>query len=566
MTSTTPSVAAPQEQPDFPVNPALIEEMLKLLVKAIRAHQLYLRNNPMYQRAVELLRGSFAPIWEKIDELPLVVNESELKWMGRPVMQEDSKSESLPWLFYKDGVRELRFTRNFEQEEAEGLLEVIQRAKTANPEDDDLISMLWEKDFVHLRYRFVDLASEQVTSVDTIVSEEPPKRVNPQQVMEEMQESKPAGVVSLDDFDATLYFLDEKEIEYLRNEVKFEYDADMRRNVISIVLDIYEQQTDPVVREELTGIIDNFMLHLLSAGQFSAVAFLLREVAQAALRAKELKPNQRETLATIPDRLSAPEALTQLLQSLDESAQLPPPNELGELFEQLRVTALESVFLWVGRLQNVKLRPLLEAAADRLAVTNTGELVRLIASPQPGVASEAIRRAGALRTPAAVSPLAKVLSERDPTLRQLAVLALAEIGSPGALQVLEKALDDTDRDVRVAAARAIAAKLYRPALTRLETVIKGKGIRSADLTEKMAMFETYGSLCGDPGVSLLDGYLNPKGGLFGRKEDPEFRACAAMALGKIGSSAAHDALRRASAEKEILVRNAVNKALSRGTT
>ena len=44
---------------------------------------------------------------------------------------------------------------------------------------------------------------------------------------------------SMSDFDGTLYFLDEREIEYLQTEVDREYRADLRQNVVSILLDIY---------------------------------------------------------------------------------------------------------------------------------------------------------------------------------------------------------------------------------------------------------------------------------------------------------------------------------------
>ena len=567
MTSTTTSTAVQgTEQAEPPVSPDLVEEMLKLLAKAVRAHQLYLPNNPMYQRALELLRGSFVPIWEKIDELPLIVAESEFKFAGHVVHSEDSKSESLPWVFYKDGVRELRMLRGFEITEAEGLLEIIQRARTATPEDDDLLSMLWEKDFLNLRYRFVDLGMESAAPVEGTMQQDPPKNVDAGHVQEEVEEQKAqAGVVSLDDFDSTLYFLDDREVEYLKSEVRREYQVDMRRNIVSIILDIYEQQSDVAIREEISQLLDNFMLHLLSAGQFSAVAFLLREVADASRRAKDITAEQKSKLNTIPDRLSAPAALSQLLQSLDEAEHLPPQEELLELFEQLRMAALGTVFAWVGKLQNTKLRPMLESAAERLAMSNTSELVRLITSPDANVALEAIRRAGGLKTPAAVTPLAKVMSERDPMLRQAAVQALAEIGSAGALQVLEKGTDDQDRDVRVTTVRVFAAKSYRPALPRLEAAIKGRGLKEADLTEKMAVFEAYGTLCGDAGISLLDGILNAKGGLFGRKEDSEVRACAAMALGKIGTASAAESLRRSANEKDVLVRNAVTRALSRQT-
>jgi HEAT repeat protein len=59
---------------------------------------------------------------------------------------------------------------------------------------------------------------------------------------------------------------------------------------------------------------------------------------------------------------------------------------------------------------------------------------------------------------------------------------------------------------------------------------------------------------------LLDGLLNAKG-FMGKKDDPEIRACAAMALGKIASKKAMDALNKATSEKDVIVRNAVSRAI-----
>src|SRR2546423_1345289 len=306
------------------------------------------------------------------------------------------------------------------------------------------------------------------------------------------------------------------------------------------------------------------MLHLLSAGQYHNVAYLIRESLISGLRAIDIVPAHAERMAQIPARLSTPTALTQLLQSIDGAADLPPAAELIELFEQLRGSALATVLEWLSRLQNPRLRPLLEQAAARLAAQNTAELVRLILSPTREVALEAIRRAGALKTPAAVAPISKVLKDGDATLRTTAVQALAEIGSPSALQVLERAVDDGDRDVRVSIIRALQSRAYRPVLPQLESIVKGRAIREADLTEKMAVFEAYGSLCGNAGVAALDGILNGKS-MFGRREDSELRACAAVALGRISTADSRAALQKAANEKDVVVRNAVGRAL-RGVT
>jgi HEAT repeat protein len=76
----------------------------------------------------------------------------------------------------------------------------------------------------------------------------------------------------------------------------------------------------------------------------------------------------------------------------------------------------------------------------------------------------------------------------------------------------------------------------------------------------MAFFEAYGLLCGDGGVPMLADILHTKR-LLGGREDQELRACAAMALGKVGTDLAMIALQRALADRDVLVRNAVSKAV-----
>jgi HEAT repeat protein len=51
------------------------------------------------------------------------------------------------------------------------------------------------------------------------------------------------------------------------------------------------------------------------------------------------------------------------------------------------------------------------------------------------------------------------------------------------------------------------------------------------------------------------------GGLFKHKEPPETRACAALALGKLRTPEAREVLQRAAGDKELVVRNAVSRAL-----
>jgi HEAT repeats len=600
--ATVPAEEPERQEPPF--SPALVEELLRQLDKTVRAHQLYMHNNPTYLKALETLRSAFAPVWAETDSLSLSVTDLKFTWWGVSVHdQPERASDSLPWTFFKDGLREITLTPGFEGAELELLLDIIPRVRKAATHEDDLLTLLWEQEFAHLTYRYVEVASEAGIPIDP--SAEPGRwPVEPGEVVEDLRgaidearqavaasdaehqegerrgppgsgggggadeemKQSPSGIVKMEDFDSTLYFLDAAEIAYLHSETEREYATDLRRTVLTGLLDVFELQTDAAIRQEVTRNLDALTLHLLAGRQFSNVAFLLREIGTVLDRAKDLTPELKERLASLPDRLSDPAALSQLLQAMDEAETLPPRADLEELFSQLRPIALGTVFGWLGSTTNAKLRPLLEGAAERLAQSNTSELVKLISSAEGLVAMEAVKRAGGLKTAAAVPALGKVLSEPYRELRVAAVLSLVEIGTPGAMQALEKALEDVDRDVRVAAIKALSQKTYKPALSKVTALVKANQIREADRTERLAMFELYGSLCGDGGVSWLDELLNPKGGLFSKKEDPELRACAAIALGKISTQKSQQALQKALAEKDVVVRNAVNRALKGGAS
>ncbi|HET9425051.1 MAG TPA: HEAT repeat domain-containing protein [Gemmatimonadaceae bacterium] len=555
---------------DLPQGYAAVEELMRLMVKAVRAQQLYAANNPMHKAALEALRAGFARVWEETPELVLTVGETELQWQGVSVLADPVKSsDSLAWLFYKDGIRELRLARGIEEAEIVRFLDILGRARKATIDSDDLVTMLWEAELTGLSYSYRDAQADEVETGDISRVKGPAGDMSPEEVQLGVEQSVAAsqgrrsGVVNMADFDQTLYFLDEREIDYLKREVGREYEQDLRTNIVAALLDIFEQQSNDVVREECLDYVETMLAFLLASGNFRGVAYLLGETRAAASRPGDLSPRIRQRIDGLPDRLSAPEAVEQLLEALDDAPMLPPRDELTLLFEQLRPGALGTVFRWLPKVRDDRLGALVTEVAGRLAASNTAELVKLVDSPDIVVSNEAMRRAGALKAQAAVGAIGRILTDADPRRRQIAAQALAEIGSAGAMQSLERALGDTDRDVRVMAMRAMAAGNHRPATARLEAFVRGREIRDADITEKTAAFETYGSLCGDSGVPHLDAILNGKGFL-GKRDDSSMRAAAAMGLGRVNSAKAREALQKSAADKEPVVRNAVAKALRGG--
>ena len=545
-----------------PQETAAVENLLQVFTKGLRAIQLYLPNNPVYQRSIANVTGAFAPVWEECAELELEVGETEFRWDSATVLSQP-KAESLAWVLYKDGVRSLTFMPGVEDGEIVRFLEVVNKARHLPPEsNDDLLTLLWEANLESIQYDYVDLTAADHHPIEASTEEPPPATMAEirREVEEEPEPQRPPGLVDLEEFDSTLYFLDPKEIQYLKGEVDREYAQNLRGNVLSMLFDLLELQTYATVRAELISIVENFIPYLLAAGDFQSVAYVLREIRAVRQRARELLDEHRVTLEELPAKLSQSDTLAQLLQSLDEAHVHPTEEELGELFRELRPEALETLLAWLPRLTNQRVRELLGNSTRRLAAAHPDRLAAAIASDDEAVVLEAIRVVGHVKLPPVVPALGRALKQDIPAIRRAAVSALAAIGSPGALKELETAVDDEDRDVRVGAVRAFANRGYRGGFSKIEAIVSGNSLRQADLTEKTAFFEAYGTLAGPSGIKKLQSMLRAKG-FIKRKEDPETRACAAMALGKIGTPEAKDILNAAAQDKDPLVRNAVGRAI-----
>jgi HEAT repeat protein len=166
-----------------------------------------------------------------------------------------------------------------------------------------------------------------------------------------------------------------------------------------------------------------------------------------------------------------------------------------------------------------------------------------------------------MRTAAAVPSLGEVLSSGiERPIRAACVSALMDIGTPGALSALEAALTDPERDIRLTVLRALTTRNHRPALQKIQAIITGGATKDMDRTERLALYEYYGSISGDAGVVVLDPILTARTSIFAKKEDPELRACAAVARGRINSDASRAVLQKSASDKDVVVRNAVSRA------
>jgi hypothetical protein len=571
-------VTEPGAQFEQVLPPEQVEELLRTLVKASRAFQMYLPNNPMFHRAAKNLETAFEPVWSAIDELVLTVQETDFVWEGTVVYHQLSKADSLAWTLYKDGLRVLTLRKGVEQEELPRLLRVVNHVRGLAPDAaEDLFTLLWMEEFRHIDVRFAEFVQDFGT--DDLVSgaEYPAGASLAEEVRNDLAGAsageeeasasetaevaeRPKGVVDLEEFDSTLYFLDAAEIDALTADLNLEYSRDLRDASLGAIYDLFESQPEPEIREEILSVLETLFPSMLNAGEFRASAAVLRETRVLAERSPELIAAHRDRLVKFIEQLSEPAIVGQLMQALDEGTGRPSDADIAELLRELRPRALSTLVEWTPRLTSAPVRALVEVAVQQLASAHQGELLRLLRSGDPESLPGAIDLAGRLKLEGAVAGLGEVMGHADPAIRLAATEALVQIGTPGALVLLERAIGDNDRGVRVAALKALSARGYKGALRRVEEVITGKGRKDLDFNERRAFFEAYGAIVGPGGLAVLRDLLVRRG-FFHRKQSAEVRMCAALGLGKIGGPEARAVLETVAEDGDRQVRNAVTAAL-----
>lgn len=551
----------------LPLEP--IKELFVTLGKALRAHRLYDENNPVYIRFVNNFGEALRRVWTETELLQVQIDENRILFMGEEVYRNDERTDSISFMFWKDGIREVIFQKGLEDHELESFLSALQRSRTLQADGEDLLTVLWEADLQYFRYGYVDLLAEGVAvpepgdTADVDLSSVLQGEVGGTELAAAGQEADGSDAVkpsvNPDDFNPTLYSLGPSEMEHLRREVAAEMSRDLRGEVLACLFDRIEEPHNPERQAEIVGILHQLLPNFLSKGALVSVGQILQELTWLAGQPELVNDAVRGQIAKTIHEMSSEGPLTELVQALRDGSIAPDTAALTHLLQYLNPTALPPLLI-LARESGETLRPVLREGVQGIARRNPQMVGKLLSSPDPVLVSESVLLIGRLGMTKGIPAVGKLTNHSDGRVRLACLEVMVRLKAASLFANLERLLSDPERTVRIAAARAVGMLRYQPAAAWLRDMLQSRDMRSTDLSERIAVFQAYGSLGDQGAVELLDRLLNGRGFL-GRREDDETRACAALALGEIRTDAARASLMQAREEQNPIVRNAVRKAL-----
>ena len=132
------------------------KSLIQTFLQTLKALRLYEANHPILSKFLERLRKDFDHYFDEFDSFSLQIGEHRLYYRGNIVYESEDVKESLAFLFFKDGIREIQFSKGLEFKEMIDFLNIVRKGDLLNRMEDDLVTLLWEKDFSHITFTAVD--------------------------------------------------------------------------------------------------------------------------------------------------------------------------------------------------------------------------------------------------------------------------------------------------------------------------------------------------------------------------------------------------------------------------
>jgi len=540
----------------------LARDLISSLIKAIKAVRFYPPDNPIVKGFRDQLVKKFQFFLNKYPFFVFEVGEYELSFKGKVMYENRDINISLAFLFYKDGIRKIRFANGLEEWEIQGFLDVIKQGENINELEDDLVTLLWEKDFNHIY-----VATDEFLQDKPVIIPEDVIQFRSNLVFEAPGHQVDVGIgddtegglrwgngdFTSSFLDRTVYLLTDKEVERLRNEVESEIAPAFTYNVIDILFEILALEKIREPYQDTVNIILKILDSLLPLGDFQRASDLLKR-AYIFLKNYELKDWQKEIIQKlILD--AGEEQRIDIIGKFLEKEEGVSLEDLSSYLVLLQQNSIKPMIKLLAELKNLKTRRVVLDALSKIGKDAIELFTPFLDDPRWYLVRNITYILGRIGKEQSIPYIQKSFNHEDARVRREAIQALGLIGSPKAISLLVRAL--TDGDIRIRAVAAInLGKVGKTAgLSALLGAVQSKDFKKRDRAEIKAFFDAIGMVGSNEAIPALQQLLERKG-WFGRGSTYEIRMGAANALAMIGTSEAKVILEKGKLSKDESIRSA----------
>ena len=552
----------------------LARDLTSAFIKAIKAFRFYPPDNPTLKGFLDQVLNKFKFFLNKYQSFVMKVGEYNLSFKGKVLYENRDVKTSIAFLVYKDGLREIRFMKGLEEWEVQGIIDIFKQSEHINQLEDDIVTLLWERDFVHISFVATDEFLEETPVIvpDNIDQFRKNLVFKPlaHQVEVELAEEGSEEGVDLDDLlskvieeplplvsDRGVYFLTPDEVEGLRKDVEAEADPIFVFNIMDILFEILALEKEPEPYQDAVNTLIKVLDALLTLGDFTKAADLLKRV-YIILKTYDLKDWQIEGIQKIIMEAGEEVRIDRIGRVLErEEGRLEDVNAYLSLLQKNSIKPLVKL---LGELKNSKTRRVFCDALPEIGKNAIEVFTPFIDDRRWYLVRNIIYILGRIGKEQSLPYVQKALNHEDLRVKREAIQALGLIGGQKAIGLLVRALTDNDVRIRCLAAINLGKGGKKAGLIPLLEVVQSKEFYKREPAEINAFFSAIGMIGSHEVIPVLQQLLERKS-WFGRGKTDEIRMGAANAMAMIGTPEAKAILEAGKNSKDESIRDACTQAL-----
>jgi len=566
-------------EPDSKVDPGFevdkeelksVKDVLLQLTKTAKTLKIYLPNNPIYQKFLEDLQSRFDSHLQEYEFLRLHIKQYALFYRGQVVYEDMNRLESLAFKLFVDGIRELTFQEGIDRDEITSLLEIIGREyDPANP-DDDMVTLLWERHFTHIRYLVVSDFIQETTP-----STPPPESMTFGEVLQkEKSLVRPGAAAStqtalqeflgpkMADQVSQIFVLSEEEIASIKHQMTLEENSNPISILMGILSAILRIEKDDSSFSEMVDIFDNVLETLMLRGDFWHSIKILELFHELNGPERNLPEVQRHRLMQAIDKAGDSQRIRALEPVLNQWG-VKEADQLLNFWMLLNKNALIPLIELLGRLTQMKVRRVICEALVHLGKDDIEPLAQKLNDPRWFVVRNVVYVLGKIGQEKVIDKFQRLVYHKEAKVRKELIHTLDGMKDPRAKELLKDFLGDPDSALRILAIRSLANQNYQEALEMLIDMAEDREFAKRELYEKKEIFDAIGKIGGPPMVPKMRKLVRRGGSAwFNKTAKEEMGLCAVLALKRIGTEDAIAALEEGQKLPGKVIREACVKALS----
>jgi HEAT repeat protein len=535
----------------------LAQDIVQELIKAKKQLNLYPPNNPIYIKTVDEVLGKFKNYFDFYEELPLKIHQYEITLNGERIYENTQKEDNLALFFFKDGIKEITFTKGFTRNEFESFMKILNTDFENFALDDDVVTLLWEEDFEHIKY-VVDetILFDDDVDEEKICAEVKDRLYSDDDLMRAYQDGLKAEVQQANKISQ----LNETDLKQIAQEIAKDESQTRIDKITFILLELLYQTKEKLFLSEIADFIGNSISYCIRGGDFKKASFIINSV-KALIKDKTIGEEKIRALNRIFTAINSKPLAEEIGNVIDSMAVI-DEDDLKAFIKHLDRPSIPFFMKMMEEMQSIKGKRLIIEILSIIGRLDINTIAKGLNNPEWNIVKNTITILSKIADTMAVEHLVKILSHPDPAVRKSAIKAMGDISGRNIIGHLKNSLSDRDLSVRAAAAKALGNTKSEGAKRVLLYELSKKQFSSKDLEEKKQFYEALTNWEDQEIRDFLINALRKK--KFWRKtRNDETRACAAHAIAIIGDREAIPFLQEAQKTKNKLLQTHLVAALKR---